>query len=325
MIYGNKFYGYGTIDKELVIETELNNINNIIESFDLVNESAGDVFKKIVEKAKEALAKIIDLVSKVFKKIIPKLYDAMQKLVTKLRGTSNIKVNGNKTVTYYTTTDLFDKYSKAIFDYSNIVDNHFSIIWNIYTYKDVTKEVQEAENSKEKLDELNQEIIKMAGITAISSTAEFEDKMITKTEMEIASDSDITNCINKLNTVMSDIKEMIAKVNALDEWLNKVKDQIDGLVKSESFKAFDNLMNDKSKTLVIGDESYGDTKLLQAIGLQEATRTSIRHFANLSHLLNVYMKKNIQSYKSICNIFKGNYSEDIVDTSLLNSSESEDD
>ena len=333
MIYGNKFYGYGIGDLTDflgIISADVQTIeslyNNYNESFDIVNESAADVFNTIVDKAKEVFAKFIDIISKVFKKFIPKLYEAMQKLVTKLRGTE-IKITSKKTVVYYNTTELFDKYAKAVFDYSDMIDKHYSIICNIFTYKDASKEVKEAIESKKKLDELNEQIIKISGITASSSTSEFEDKMITKSEEELTSESDsaaITNCINKFNSVISDIKDEIAIVNSLSDWLNKVKKDVDELVKSKSFEAFDKMMTNK-EPMVIGDDSYGDTKLLQAIGLQEVTRTAIRHFSNLMHLENVYLNKNIQSYKSLCDLYKNtdNYNEDIIDSSLFNKSEEE--
>ena len=51
MIYGNKFYNYGVIDSELVIETEIINFNNLLDN-DIITEGAGDIVKKIIDKSK---------------------------------------------------------------------------------------------------------------------------------------------------------------------------------------------------------------------------------------------------------------------------------
>lgn len=309
MIYGNRFLNYSAYN-ELVIETELYNINKLTEPFDIVNESAVDIFKKIVSKAKEALAKIIDLISKVFKKMIPKLYDALQKLVNKLRGSDSplnkAKITEDKTITYYTWTDTYHKYVDAISNYCDLIDKHYSIICNIYTYSDASKELVQAQESKKKIDELNEKIINISGISSTSSISDFENKMIAKNEEVIssgASSMDILHSVAKIDALIFDVKQSISNVNEFGNWVNKIKDDVDDLVKLESSKAFNKAMTN-NQTLVIGDDSYGDTKLLQAIGLQEITRTSIRHFSNLSHILNLYLKNNLQAYKSVCGLIK---------------------
>ena len=309
MIYGNKFLNC-KVNNELIIEAELSNIDKIIESFDIINESAEEVFKKIIEKAKEVLAKIIDLISKVFKKIIPKLYDAMQKLVKKLRGSDSplkdTKITEKKIISYSTWTDTYHKYFKNIAEYCELVDKHYSIICNIYTYENVSKELEQAQESKKKIDALNEEIIKLASVTASSSIEDFENKMIAKTELEIDAGAhaiEILKNVAKIDQLLFDVKQTIANVNEFANWAKKVKDDVDGLVKAESSKAFDNAMRN-NKSLVIGDVSYGDNKLLQATGLQEVTRTLLRHFSNLSHVLNLYLKNNLQAYKSVCGLLK---------------------
>ena len=306
MIYGEKFLNNNFEYNELVVESELNNINKIIQSFDVVNENAQDIFKKIVDKAKEVLAKILDVISKVFKKFIPKLYEALQKIVNKLRSDKSLKLSEKHTIVYYTWTDTYHKYKENIEKYCDLADNYYSDIINIYTYSDPSKELAKAQETKKKMDTINEEIIKLAGISGSSSTSDFENKMINKTEEEIdagASSDEIMKKVAKIDGLIFDVKQSIANVNEFYKWVKKVKDDVEELVKSESFKAFDNKMK-SSDPIVIGDVSYGDIKLLQAMGLQETTRILMGHLTRASHILNTYLKNNLQAYKSVCGLIK---------------------
>ncbi len=93
MIYGNKFMNYGTDISEAVLQTEMMNLDNLIESFfkennntELFDESSylDEMIGKLVAKIKAIVTKIIDVIKKTTNNIKVKILSLGNTLVKKL-------------------------------------------------------------------------------------------------------------------------------------------------------------------------------------------------------------------------------------------------